>query len=45
MRPQSQGVEIEESGPGTVPDWDYINARAVYDEYEQSPYQNYKSHA
>jgi len=35
----------EESGPGTVPDWDYTNTRAVYDEYTQSPYQNYKSHA
>lgn len=35
----------EESGPGMVPDWDYVNPRAVYDEYRQSPYQNYKSHA
>jgi len=40
-----QEQPIEESGPGIVPDWDYVNARAVYDEYQQSPYQNYKSHA
>jgi len=32
-----------ESGPGIVPGWDYINPRAVYDEYLHSPYQNFKS--
>jgi len=35
----------DESGPGMVPDWDYTNTQVVYDEYQQSPYQNYKSHA
>ena len=34
----------EETGPGMVPNWDYVNPRAVYEEYMQSPYQNYKSH-
>eukprot|EP00326_Haptolina_ericina_P001234 CAMPEP_0181225264 /NCGR_PEP_ID=MMETSP1096-20121128/31589_1 /TAXON_ID=156174 ORGANISM="Chrysochromulina ericina, Strain CCMP281" /NCGR_SAMPLE_ID=MMETSP1096 /ASSEMBLY_ACC=CAM_ASM_000453 /LENGTH=65 /DNA_ID=CAMNT_0023318445 /DNA_START=201 /DNA_END=398 /DNA_ORIENTATION=+ len=34
----------EETGPGMVPSWDYVNPRAVYEEYMQSPYQNYKSH-
>jgi len=33
----------EETGPGMVPNWDYVNPQAVYDEYMQSPYQNYKS--
>ena len=39
------GTEMpsEEEGPGIVPDWDYVNPAAVYDEYMQSPYQNYKS--
>jgi len=32
-----------ESGPGMVPNWDYVNPRAPYDEYLHSPYQNFKS--
>ena len=31
-----------ESGPGEVPDWDFVNPRAVYREYVSSPYMNYK---
>ena len=31
-----------ETGPGTVPNWDYVNPRAVYSEYVSSPYLNYK---
>ena len=30
------------SGPGMVPNWDYVNPRAVYSEYVSSPYLNYK---
>ena len=33
----------QEEGPGMVPDWDYVNPRAPYDEYMYSPYQNFKS--
>lgn len=32
----------KEQGPGMVPDWDYVNPRAVYSEYVSSPYLNYK---
>jgi len=31
-----------ETGPGMVPNWDYVNPRAVYSEYVSSPYLNYK---
>ena len=31
----------QEAGPGMVPDWDYVNPRAVYSEYVASPYLNY----
>ena len=31
-----------ESAPGIVPNWDYVNPRAVYSEYVSSPYLNYK---
>jgi len=34
--------ESTEKGPGTVPNWDYVNPRAVYAEYVSSPYLNYK---
>lgn len=37
-----KGVDSE-SGPGMVPNWDYVNPRAPYDEYLHSPYQNFKS--
>ena len=29
-------------GPGMVPNWEYVNPRAVYSEYVSSPYLNYK---
>ena len=28
--------------PPPVPDWDFVNPRAVYSEYVSSPYLNYK---
>ena len=28
--------------PPSVPNWDYVNPRAVYAEYVSSPYLNYK---
>jgi hypothetical protein len=28
--------------PPNVPNWDYVNPRAVYSEYVSSPYLNYK---
>ena len=28
--------------PPSVPNWDYVNPRAVYGEYVSSPYLNYK---
>ena len=31
-----------ETGPGEVESWDFVNPRAVYDEYVASPYQNYR---
>ena len=33
---------VEESGPGMVPDWDFVNPRSVYAEYVASPYLNYQ---
>ena len=40
-----QSLVLEEgdgTGPGAVPDWDFVNPRAVYREYVSSPYLNYK---
>ena len=32
-----------ETGPGEIPNWDYVHPRAVYQEYLQSPYHNAKT--
>ena len=31
-----------ETGPGDIPNWDYVHPRAVYSEYLASPYHNSK---
>ena len=36
------GGTTGESALGMVPNWDYVNPRAVYSEYVASPYLNYK---
>ena len=41
-----QAMSLGGGGGGTlppaVPNWDYVNPRAVYSEYVASPYLNYK---
>jgi len=38
-----ESLQEQESGPGMIENWDYINPRIVYDEYLQSPYHNVKT--
>ena len=41
---QAMAVDSTNGGslPPAVPNWDYVNPRAVYSEYVSSPYLNYK---
>ena len=37
-----QEMKENQKLPPSVPNWDYVNPRAVYSEYVSSPYMNYK---